>query len=105
MSENQENEHQLNIELTEEVADNAQYCNLAVITHSNIEFVLDFIQVMPGLPKAKVKHRTILAPYHAKRLLAALSENIRKYESVHGEISVDEPGNITGGFGGPTAMA
>ena len=72
-------EGQLNIELTEEIAEGI-YSNLAIITHSNSEFVLDFIKMMPGVPKAKVKSRILLTPQHAKRLLAALKENVAKFE-------------------------
>ena len=69
--EQQQNENQLNIELSEEIAEGI-FSNLAIITHSNTEFVLDFIRVMPGVPKAKVKSRIILTPEHAKRLLQAM---------------------------------
>ena len=67
----------LNIELSEEVAQGS-YSNLAIINHSPSEFVLDFIQMMPGVPKAKVKSRILLTPQHAKRFLKALNENVRK---------------------------
>ena len=96
--------NQLNIELTEEVADGT-YSNLAIITHSNAEFVIDFIRVMPGVPKAKVKARILLTPQHAKRLLSALSDNISKYEAVHGTIKQTEGIGIPMNFGGPTAQA
>ncbi|RZK55437.1 MAG: DUF3467 domain-containing protein, partial [Pedobacter sp.] len=75
--EEQQNENQLNIELSEEIAEGI-FSNLAIITHSNTEFVLDFIRVMPGVPKAKVKSRIILTPEHAKRLLHAMQDNIEK---------------------------
>lgn len=100
-------QNQLNIELTEEIAEGI-YSNLAILTHSNAEFVVDFIKVMPGTPKAKVKSRILLTPQHAKRLLRALSDNIQKYESVHGAIKDTEPNNSGGipmNFGGPTAQA
>ena len=78
--ENQENNNgQLQIELKEEVAQGT-YANLAIITHSSSEFILDFIRVMPGMPKAGVQSRIVLAPEHTKRLLRALEENIGKYE-------------------------
>ena len=77
--------NQLNIELPEQLAE-GQYANLAIITHSASEFVADFIQVVPNVPKAKVKSRVILAPLHAKRLLAALQENVAKYEAQYGSI-------------------
>ncbi|MEM9023618.1 MAG: DUF3467 domain-containing protein [Bacteroidota bacterium] len=101
--ENQEN--QLNIELSEEVAEGT-YSNLAIITHSQTEFVLDFVQVMPGIPKARVKSRIILAPQHAKRLMKALGDNLAKYESVQGVIEDSEPNNpIPMNFGGPAGQA
>ncbi|MBI3500400.1 MAG: DUF3467 domain-containing protein [Bacteroidetes bacterium] len=98
--------NQLNIELSEEVAEGI-YSNLAIITHSHSEFALDFIKVMPGVPKAKVKARIILTPQHAKRLLKALKDNISKFEQVHGDIKDTEvpPGAIPLSFGGPTAQA
>ncbi|MTI32995.1 DUF3467 domain-containing protein [Xanthovirga aplysinae] len=79
------NPNQINIELTEEIAEGV-YSNLAMVAHSNSEFVLDFIRLMPGAPKAKVKARVIVTPEHAKRLLQALSDNIRKFEETHGPI-------------------
>lgn len=98
-------ENQINIELTEEIAEGI-YSNLAIITHSNQEFILDFIKMMPGIPKAKVKARIVLTPQHAKRFMKALNENIRKYESQNGEIAdmEDFPG-INMNFGVPTAQA
>jgi len=100
-----QNPNQINIELGEDVADGV-YSNLAIITHSNAEFVVDFVRMMPGIPKAKVKSRIILTPHHAKRLLAALNDNILKYEQVHGEIEInDHPGGLPMTFGGPTAQA
>lgn len=106
MAEQQKNDdqHQLNIELSEEMAEGI-YANLAVITHSNAEFVVDFINVMPGIPKAKVKSRIILTPQHAKRFMKALVDNIKKYESVNGTIQDQEPINIPMNFGGPAAQA
>ena len=99
--------NQINIELKEDVAQGT-YSNLAIITHSPSEFVIDFVRMMPGIPKAEVKSRIILTPEHAKRLVGALKENIAKYESIHGAIK-----NIEGitapvipmNFGGPTAQA
>src|SRR6185369_13361044 len=103
--ENQNPENQLNIELSEEIAEGT-YSNLAIITHSPSEFVIDFIKIMPGVPKAKVKSRIVLTPQHAKRLMTALSENISKFESVHGAIKDTEmPTPIPMNFGGPTAQA
>ena len=95
----------LNIELAEEVAEGT-YSNLAIINHSPSEFIVDFIQMMPGLPKAKVKSRVILTPQHAKRLMRALTDNISKYEDQFGDISnVDPTQGIPLNFGGPTAQA
>jgi hypothetical protein len=82
-------ENQLNIELTDEVS-GGTYSNLAIISHSETEFVVDFIQVMPGVPKAKVKSRIILNPQHAKRLLFALKDNIEKFEATFGQISINQ---------------
>ena len=98
--------NQINIELSEEQAEGI-YSNLAMITHSPSEFVVDFIKMMPGVPKAKVKSRIILTPVHAKRLLKALKDNISKYESLHGTIEVPEgpEGMPPINFGGPTAQA
>jgi hypothetical protein len=103
MEENQ-NQNQLNIELTEEIADGI-YSNLAIITHSTSEFVIDFVKVMPGVPKAKVKSRILLTPQHAKRLMAALQDNIAKYEAVHGTIKQTGGIGIPMNFGGPAAQA
>src|ERR1700743_310344 len=85
----EQNEKQLNIELSEEIAEGV-YSNLAIITHSSSEFVLDFIRVMPGVPKAKVKSRIILTPEHAKRLISALEENLEKFEAVNGRIKIQQ---------------
>ena len=81
--EEQNNDNQLNIELSEEIAEGI-YSNLAIITHSNTEFVMDFIRVMPGVPKARVKSRIVLTPEHAKRFLRALEDNIEKFEQLNG---------------------
>jgi hypothetical protein len=97
-------QNQLNIELNEEMAEGI-YSNLAIITHSNAEFVVDFISVMPGIPKAKVKSRIILTPQHAKRFMKAVVDNIKKYESIHGVIQEQEPISIPMNFGGPVAKA
>ncbi|WP_289290530.1 MULTISPECIES: DUF3467 domain-containing protein [Bacteroides] len=85
--EEQNPNNQLQIELKEDVAQGI-YANLAIITHSSSEFILDFIRVMPGVPKAGVQSRIILAPEHAKRLLRALEENIAKYERVFGPVQL-----------------
>lgn len=95
-----------NIELNEEIAQGI-YSNLAMITHSPSEFVIDFVRIMPGIPKAQVKSRIILTPDHAKRLVAALEDNISKYETVHGPIKeIKGSGPVMPmTFGGPTAQA
>ena len=98
-------EGKLNIELTEEVADGV-YSNLVIISHSNTEFVMDFVKVMPGMPKAKVKSRVLMTPQHAKRLKKALEDNILKFESMHGEIKeIDTAANFPLNFGGPAGEA
>ncbi|NVO20447.1 MAG: DUF3467 domain-containing protein [Bacteroidetes bacterium] len=97
-------QNQINIELSDEMAE-GQYSNLAVITHSGTEFVLDFINIMPGMPKAKVKSRIILTPHHAKRLFRALKENIAKYENVHGPIKETEGGDMPFQLNGPVGQA
>jgi type III secretory pathway component EscV len=94
----------LNIEISEEIAEGA-YANLAIITHSNAEFVVDFVNVMPGTPKSKVKSRVILTPMHAKRFMKALVENIENYEAANGTIADMLPVEIPMNFGGPTAQA
>lgn len=101
---NQQNPNQINIELSEEIAEGV-YSNLAIITHSNSEFVIDFIRLMPGVPKAKVKSRIVLTPEHAKRLAMALGDNIRKYEELNGVIQVNEAPPIPMNFGGTTGIA
>ncbi|WP_369047709.1 DUF3467 domain-containing protein [Tenacibaculum sp. UWU-22] len=100
---NQKNESQLNIELDQDVAEGT-YSNLAIINHSVSEFIVDFINIMPGVPKAKVKSRIILTPQHAKRLAKALAENIRKFEQDHGEIKDYEQPPVPLNFG-PTGQA
>ncbi|MBM3403470.1 MAG: DUF3467 domain-containing protein [Bacteroidetes bacterium] len=100
----QPNQGNINIELSDEVAEGI-YSNLAIITHSPTEFIIDFVKMMPGIPKAKVKSRIILTPQHVKRLMMALKDNISKYESVHGEIKDVDGHNIPFNMGGPTAQA
>ncbi|HTC01566.1 MAG TPA: DUF3467 domain-containing protein [Ferruginibacter sp.] len=104
MSNQIEQPGQLNIEITEEVSE-GQYANLAIITHSHAEFVVDFVNVMPGTPKSKVKSRIILTPFHAKRFMKALSENVKKFEAANGTIQDMESVEIPFTFGGPTAQA
>lgn len=101
--ENQEN--QMNIELSEDIALGV-YSNLAIITHSPAEVVCDFIQIMPGMPKGKVRSRVIMTPENAKRFLQALSDNIEKYEDNFGKISNSNGGNLPPmSFGTPSTMA
>lgn len=104
MAEDTNNKKQMNIELPEEIAEGT-YSNLAIIAHSNSEFIIDFVRLVPNVPKAKVKSRIILTPQHAKRLTKALIENIKKFEAQHGKIEGSEnpqmpPMNFT-----PTAQA
>ncbi|GHT08267.1 hypothetical protein FACS189426_03500 [Bacteroidia bacterium] len=93
--EKQQQQNNIQIELSDEIAQGI-YSNLAVIAHSSSEFVVDFVRLMPGIPKAKVQSRIILTPEHAKRLMLALIDNIKKYESQNGEIKL-----LGGGFNPP----
>ncbi|MEX6626184.1 DUF3467 domain-containing protein [Tenacibaculum pacificus] len=95
---------QLNIELDQDIAEGT-YSNLAIINHSVSEFIVDFINIMPGVPKAKVKSRIILTPQHAKRLAKALVENVQKFEQANGEIKDYEQVPIPMNFGGTTGEA
>ncbi len=101
---NNQTNNQLNIEISEEIAE-GEYANLAIITHSHAEFVIDFVNVMPGTPKSRVKSRIILTPQHAKRFMKALIENIDRFEDVNGEIKDLEEVQIPMNFGGPAAQA
>lgn len=103
MEENKKKDGQINIELDQEIAEGT-YSNLAIINHTMSEFIVDFINIMPGIPKAKVKSRIILTPQHAKRLAQALSENIRKFEEARGEIKDYEQPPTPMNFG-PTGQA
>ena len=87
MNENEKNKNQFQIELTPEMA-KGEYANFAIITHSSSEFVIDTARVLPGVPKAQVCSSVIMAPEHAKRLLAALQENIARYERDFGQIKL-----------------
>ena len=98
-----EQQDQINIELDEKTAEGI-YSNLAIINHSSSEFVLDFVSIMPGIPKAKVKSRIVLTPQHAKRLSKALADNVRKFEQANGEIKDYEQSPIPMNFG-PTGQA
>ncbi|NQX85284.1 MAG: DUF3467 domain-containing protein [Flavobacteriaceae bacterium] len=100
---NQTKQGQINIELDEQIAEGT-YSNLAIINHSVSEFVLDFVSIMPGTPKSKVKSRIILTPQHAKRLAKALNDNIKRFEAAHGEIKDYDKAPIPLNFG-PTGQA
>lgn len=104
MADQQPSQSQLNIEITEEVAEGT-YANLAIITHSHAEFVMDFVNVMPGTPKSKVKSRIIFTPMHAKRFMKALQDNIERFEAVNGPIQDLEPTEVPLNFGTPIAQA
>lgn len=104
MEDQNQQPQQLNIEITEEVAE-GEYANLAIITHSHAEFVIDFVNVMPGTPKSKVKSRIILTPQHAKRFMKAMIENVQRYEAAHGTIRDMEEIQVPFNFGGPAAQA
>lgn len=97
-------QNQINIELSEEIAEGI-YSNLAIISHSNSEFVVDFIRMMPNVPQAKVKSRIILTPEHAKRLLNALADNISKFEQQFGAIEEKDVPPFPMNFNTPTAQA
>lgn len=93
MSEQAQEKNQINIELDDAIAQGT-YSNLAVITHSNTEFVIDFVRIVPGTPKAKVKSRIILTPEHAKRLMMALQDNINKFEQNNGKLKDIQGGGM-----------
>lgn len=102
-NQNKPKQNQINIELDESIAQGI-YSNLAIINHSASEFVVDFVTIMPGAPKSKVKSRIILTPQHAKRFLKALNDNIKRFENTHGEIKDFEQPPIPLNFG-PTGEA
>ena len=88
---------QIQIELDEKVGA-GEYANLAIVTHSPAEFIIDFSQIMPGMPKARVRSHIIMTPLHVKSFAAALTDNIKKFEARFGEIRVsqnDGAGEIT----------
>ena len=103
MADQKENQKSINIEIDESVAEGT-YSNLAIVNHSVSEFVVDFINIMPGNPKSKVKSRIILTPQHAKRFAKALQENIKRFENENGEIKDFEKQAIPLNFG-PTGQA
>ena len=100
---NKNKKGQIHIELDEKVAQGI-YSNLAIINHSQSEFVVDFITIMPGIPKSKVKSRIVLTPQHAKRFLKALNDNVKRFENAHGKIKDFEQPTIPLNFG-PTGEA
>lgn len=103
--ENNNNENQVNIELDEQTALGV-YANLAIITHSESEFVSDFIQMMPGMPKGKVRSRVIMTPQNAKRFMRALIDNVQKYEQHFGVIEENDGNGMSSlNFGTPNTMA
>lgn len=104
MNNQPEQPNQINIEISEEVSE-GEYANLAIITHSHAEFVIDFVNVMPGTPKSKVKSRIILTPFHAKRFMKAMVDNVKKFETANGTIQDMEAVEIPFNFGGPAAQA
>ena len=105
MAEKKTAQSSLNIELPENIAE-GQYSNLAIIAHNHSEFIVDFVMMVPNVPKAKVKSRIILTPQHAKRLMKALADNVKKYEAQFGAISEsDTPPFPTMNFNTPTAQA
>ncbi len=104
MEENNQQQNQLNIEISEEMAEGA-YANLAVITHSHAEFVIDFVNVMPGTPKSKVKSRIIFTPMHAKKFMKALIDNVQRFEAANGIIKDLEQIEIPMQFTGPAGQA
>jgi len=105
MENQNQNENQMNIELSEEIALGV-YSNLAIITHSPAEFVCDFVQMMPGMPKGKVRSRIIMTPENTKRFMKALIENVQKYEQNFGAINDgDLPNMPPMNFGTPNTMA
>jgi len=77
-------QQQIQIKLDEETA-MGHFANLASISHTREEFIFDFVFMGPGAP-AKVVSRIITSPGHAKRLMLALTDNVKKYEGKHGQI-------------------
>ena len=94
---NNDNKKQLNFELKPEVAQGT-YSNLAIISHSRSEFIIDFAAMLPGLPKPEVRSRIVMTPEHCKRLLNALNDNISRYEAQFGPISLGNAPEQKGTF-------
>ena len=105
MDSQKEQPNQLNIEISEEISEGI-YANLVIITHSHAEFIVDFVNVMPGVLKAKVKSRVVMTPQHAKKLMRALIDNVKRYETQNGVIKDQEQMSLPFNFGGsPPAQA
>ena len=81
---------QINVKVPPDL--DAIYSNLAVITHSASEIIIDFAHALPNMPEAKVYARIISTPLHAKLLLRALNDNLEKYEAQFGEIKIPDAG-------------
>lgn len=96
----QQGQHQINIELGEKEAEGI-YSNLAIISHSPAEFVIDFTRILPGVPRARVLSRIVMTPQHARMLLNAMHDNIAKYEAAYGEIKINQGGPGFDGFSLP----
>jgi len=107
MSNKEIKDQPIDIELDEQIAEGT-YSNLAIITHSQAEFIIDFVRILPGIPKGKVKSRIIMTPQHAKRLIMALGDNMAKFEENFGEVDIDNNNGNPGfpiNFGGMTGQA
>ena len=102
--ENNDQNNQIQIELPDDIAQGI-YSNLAIIAHSSSEFVIDFVRILPGMPKAKVQSRIVITPEHAKRMLYALNENINRFESQNGSIQVDNSAAFLPPINGPIGEA
>ena len=98
MNNNEKKVQQINIELDEKIS-SGEYAIFVVVTHSPAEFVMDFTRILPGVPKAKVHSRIIMAPQHAKAFLGALNENIKKFESKHGVFNIPKREDGFSAFG------
>ena len=85
MNKDKDKKHQIKIEIDENTGQ-GEYVNFAVVTHSIAEFIMDFIRVLPGVPKSKVRSRLVISPIHAKTFMLALQDNIKKFEAKYGEI-------------------
>lgn len=104
MQQDPQQEQQINIELTEEMAEGV-YANLAIVNHSFAEFVIDFVNIMPNTAKAKVKSRVIMTPQHAKRMMRNLIDNIKRYETANGVIKDQESVTVPFTLGGTAGEA